>query len=429
MKKLLPVLFLFLLAFSGKNTQAQKTIIHCGKLVDVVAGKVLEKYSLTVEGKKITAVSEGYLKAPKTVRVIDLREHTVMPGLFDMHVHLEFQSSPNTYMDRFQLNEADIAFRAARYAKRTLMAGFTSVRDLGGSGVNTSLRNAIALGLAEGPRIFSCGKSIATTGGHADPTNGRKKALMGDPGPAEGVINGPADAAKAVRQRYKNGADVIKITATGGVLSVAKDGSGPQFNIEELKAIVATANDYGMLTAAHAHGAEGMRRAVLAGIKTIEHGTYMSEEVMKLMVEKNAYLVPTITAGKAVEANAKKPGYYPPIVVPKALAVGPQIQGTFKKAYEYGVPICFGTDAGVFDHGTNGQEFRFMQEGGMPLMEAIQSATMTPAKLLGVMAELGSLEPGKIADIVATKGDPFEDVSLMENIRFVMKEGIIYKNE
>ncbi|MCI4669989.1 MAG: amidohydrolase family protein [Bacteroidia bacterium] len=427
MKKLL-FIFLGISAFWGK-LYGQKTLIHCGRLVDVVEGKVLEKYTITIEGKEITNISEGYQKAGKSDDLINLKAYTVMPGLFDMHVHLEFESSPNTYMDRFKLNEADIAFRAAVYAKRTLLAGFTSVRDLGGSGVNTALRNAISLGLAEGPRIFSCGKSIATTGGHADPTNGRSQELMGNPGPQDGVINGPAEASKAVRQRYKNGADVIKITATGGVLSVAKDGSGPQFNMEELKAIVATSNDYGFLTAAHAHGAEGMRRAVAAGIKTIEHGTYMSEEVMKLMVEKNAFLVPTLTAGKAVEINAKKPGYYPPIVVPKALAIGPQIQSTFEKAYKFGVPICFGTDAGVFKHGTNGKEFGYMTQGGMPMMEVIYSATLTPAELLGVSETLGSISVGKTADIVATKGNPFEDVSLMEKIGFVMKEGKVYKME
>ncbi|MEO0581948.1 MAG: amidohydrolase family protein [Bacteroidota bacterium] len=406
---------------------AQRTLIHCGNLIDGVSDQAQSKMTIIVERDRITGVEKGYLKAQKEDEVIDLKDRTVMPGLMDMHVHLEFESSPSTYLDRYRLNEADVAFRAAVYAKRTLMAGFTGVRDLGGTGVNTALRNAIELGLTEGPRVYSAGKAIATTGGHADPTNGSSRALMGDPGPAEGVVNGPADAAKAVRQRYKNGADNIKITATGGVLSVAKDGSGPQFSDEELAAIIQTAKDYGMITAAHAHGAEGMKRAVAAGITSIEHGTMMTEEVMDLMIEKGTYYVPTITAGKAVEEKAKIKGYYPAVVVPKALAIGPQIYNTFGKAYKRGVKICFGTDAGVFTHGENGKEFYYMTQAGMPAMEAIQSATMTPALMLGIEEDLGSIEAGKYADIIATDENPLVEIETMQRVSFVMKGGKVYK--
>ncbi|MEL6133121.1 MAG: amidohydrolase family protein [Bacteroidota bacterium] len=280
MKRYLLTFFLVLASFSW--LAAQRTLVYCGTLIDGVSDEAQAKMTLIIEKERIVAVEKGYTKVKREDEVIDLKNRTVMPGLMDMHVHLEFESSPSTYLDQYRLNEADVAFRAAVYAERTLMAGFTSVRDLGGTGVNTALRNAIELGLTDGPRIFSAGKAIATTGGHADPTNGSKRALMGDPGPAQGVINGPSDAAKAVRQRYKNGADNIKITATGGVLSVAKDGSGPQFTDEELAAIIETANDYGMITAAHAHGAEGMKRAVAAGITSIEHGTMMTEEVDEL---------------------------------------------------------------------------------------------------------------------------------------------------
>jgi imidazolonepropionase-like amidohydrolase len=308
------------------------------------------------------------------------------------------------------------------------MAGFTTVRELGGSGVNISLRNAINQGFVDGPRIITVGKSIATTGGHADPTNGWKNTLMGAPGPEDGVINGTAEAREGVRQRYKEGSDHIKITATGGVLSVAKSGDAPQFFEDELDAIVRTAKEYGMHVAAHAHGAEGMKRAVEAGVLTIEHGTHMTEEVMDLMIENGTYYVPTISAGKWVAEKAKVEGYYPALVVPKALEIGPKIQSTFAKAYEYGVNIAFGTDAGVFPHGLNGKEFGYMTEVGMPAMEAIKSATSVAAKVLGLQESIGTIEAGRSADIVATDANPLNDISTMETVSFVMKEGKVYKN-
>ena len=293
--------------------------------------------------------------------------------------------------------------------------------------MNISLRNAINRGDVEGPRIFTSGKAIATTGGHADPTNGMKKDLMGDPGPKEGVVNSVEDARKAVRQRYKNGADNIKITATGGVLSVAKSGQNPQFTLEEIEEICKTAKDYGMTIAAHAHGDEGMKRAIIGGVTTIEHGTLMSEETMELMKKYGTYYVPTITAGKEVAEKAKIEGFYPEVVVPKALEIGPKIQETFSKAYKKGVKIAFGTDAGVFRHGDNGKEFGYMVEAGMPAMEAIQSATITSAKILGVDDKLGEIKAGFLADIIAVNDNPTQNVKTMENVVFVMKEGVIYK--
>ncbi len=303
---------LIFLAISFSTAQAQKTVIHCGYLIDSKINDVQPQMTIIVEGNKIASVIKGFSKQGEMDTLIDLSKKTVMPGLIDMHVHLEGETSKDQALQRFTLNEADIAFRSTVFAKKTLMAGFTTVRDLGGTGVNTALRNAINQGLVVGPRIFSAGKSIATTGGHADPTNSYRKDLMGDPGPREGVINSPEDARKAVRQRYKDGSDLIKITATGGVLSLAKDGSGPQFTMEELKAIIETAKDYGMHTAAHAHGAEGMKRAVLAGITTIEHGTLMTEEIMDLMKQKGTFYVPTITAGKFVAEQAKVSGILSP---------------------------------------------------------------------------------------------------------------------
>jgi imidazolonepropionase-like amidohydrolase len=249
---------------------------------------------------------------------------------------------------------------------------------------------------------------------------------MGDPGPKEGVINSPEEARKAVRQRYKDGADLIKVTATGGVLSIAKDGSGPQFTDEELEAIISTAKDYGMHTAAHAHGVEGMKRAVLAGITTIEHGTKMTEEIMDLMKERGTYYVPTITAGKSVGENAKIPGFFHPLVVPKALEIGPAIQETFRKAYKRGVRIAFGTDAGVFPHGQNAKEFGYMVEAGMPAMEAIRCATVVNATILGISDKVGVIEAGKFADIIATDENPLQNIKTLERVVFVMKEGVIY---
>jgi len=414
--------------FSAISVFAQKTYLHCGKLIDTNTGKINSEMTIVVLGNKIVSVENGYItKENEEDRVVNLKSKTVMPGLIDMHVHLEMEMSPTIYLDEFTMNEADIAFSSVNYAEVTLMAGFTTVRDLGGSGVNVSLRNAINSGKVIGPRIFTAEKSLATTGGHADPTNGYRKDLVGNPGPKEGVVNSVDDARKAVRQRYKNGADLIKITATGGVLSVAKNGQNPQFTIEEIRAITETAKDYGMHVAAHAHGDEGMQRAVIGGVKTIEHGTYMSEETMDIMIEYDAYLVPTITAGKEVESKAKIKGYYPEIIVPKALAIGPKIQGTFGKAYKRGVGIAFGTDAGVFEHGKNGKEFGYMVEAGMPAIETIQSATTTNAMILNMTSEIGSIEVGKLADIIAVDDDPTENIYTMENVIFVMKDGVIYK--
>lgn len=408
-------------------TYAQRTFIHCGNLIDGKSNDGQQQMTIVVEGSKIISVDKGFTKPGSSDKLIDLSKKTVMPGLIDLHVHLEGETSKDQAVQRFTLNKADVAFRSTVYAKKTLLAGFTTVRDLGGSGVNTSLRNAVNQGLVVGPRIFSAGKSIATTGGHADPTNGYREDLMGDPGPKEGVINSPEEARQAVRQRYKDGSDLIKITATGGVLSIAKDGSGPQFTDEELQAIIETARDYGMHTAAHAHGAEGMKRAVMAGITTIEHGTKMTDEVMDLMKQKGTYYVPTITAGKFVAEKAKEPGYYHPLVVPKALEIGPQIQQTFGKAYKKGVKIAFGTDAGVFPHGENGKEFGYMVEAGMPAMESIKSATIVAAGVLGMADKIGTIETGKLADIVAVDEDPIKNIKTMEKVSFVMKEGVVYK--
>ena len=424
MKKLL-----FLILFFSLSINAQDYYLHAGKLFNSKEGKMLDNMTIIVLGNKITDIKKGF-ELPKNDNsvIIDLKDSTVMPGFIDLHVHIESEYNPEKYLNEFTAEESEIAFSSLKFAKRTLLAGFTTVRDLGGSGVNISLRNAINKGEVIGPRIFTAGKAIGTTGGHADPTNGWKKSIAGDPGPQDGVINGVDDARKAVRERYKNGADVIKITATGGVMSIAKNGQNPQFTVEEIKAICETANDYDMIVAAHAHGDEGIQRAVIGGVHTIEHGTLLSEESMKLMKQYGTYYVPTITAGKEVAANAKIPGYYDELVVPKALAIGPKIQSTTERAYKAGVNIAFGSDAGVFPHGKNAKEFIYMNEAGIPVIECLQAATIVNAKILSMENEIGQIEKDFIADIVATKSNPEDDISTLENVTFVMKKGLIYKN-
>ena len=422
-------LLLFCFSLATLIVFSQKTYIWCGSLIDGISKEPKKEMTIVTEKNKIVAVEKGYSKAGAGDKTIDLKTKTVTPGWMDMHVHMEEEITPNRYLERFTLNPTDVAFRSIPIAEKTLMAGFTTVRDLGGSGVNISLRNAINAGSVRGPRIFTAGKAIGTTGGHADPTNGWRKDLMGDPGPTEGVVNGEEDGKKAVRQRYKDGADLIKITATGGVLSLAKNGQNPQFTEEEIKAIIATAKDYGFTVAAHAHGAEGMKRAIRAGVNSIEHGTLMDDEAIELFKKYGTWYVPTITAGESVADSAKIPGFYPEIVAAKARVIGAQIKFTFAKAYKAGVKIAFGTDAGVYKHGQNWREFGYMIEAGMPAMEAIKAATISAAELLGMKDQLGSIEVGKLADIVAVDGDPLTDPKVFGKIIFVMKDGVIYKQQ
>lgn len=421
----------FLLALLTTHSAYAATYIYVSKLITSTNSRVTEDKTVIVEGNKIVEIQDGIRKGNEADTFIDLSDYTLMPGLMDMHVHLTFQHEGTAgYLKRFTNNEADYAIQAVNYAEKTLLAGFTTVRNLGDSYNETvALRNAITRGVVDGPRIYTSAKSIATTGGHADPTNGMHKHLMGAPTPQDGVINGVAEAREAVRQRYKDGADLIKITATGGVLSVAKSGQNPQFMTDELEAVVQTAKDYGMTVAVHAHGKEGMKRAILAGVDSIEHGTYMDQEIIKLMRKHDVYYVPTILAGNFVAEKAKIDGYFPDIVRPKAATIGPLIQQTFARAHEDGVLIAFGTDSGVSAHGDNGQEFALMVEAGMSEMDAILSATINAAKLLKVQDTLGTIEEGKFADLVAVKGDPTNDITLLQNIDFIMKDGKVYKQQ
>jgi imidazolonepropionase-like amidohydrolase len=401
-----------------------ETLIHAGRLIDTEAGRVLERQSIVVFGDKVSAVKPGYVDPAGYDRVIDLKDRTVMPGLIDMHVHVSGESSPGAYSERFFMNPADAALRATVYLRRTLDAGFTTVRDLGAAdGLALSLRDATAKGWVQGPRIFAAGKAIGTTGGHADPTNGLNHELRGDPGPVDGVINGADDARKAVRQRYKEGADLVKLTGTGGVLSLAASGVNPQFTDAELKAVVDTARDYGFAVAVHAHGKEGMLRAIRAGVDSIEHGSYLDDEVVAAMKQHGTWLVPTLSAGRFASDKAQQPGYFPEVVRLKALSVGLLVRQALARAWRGGVKIAFGTDAGVGPHGSNAKEFGYLVEAGMPAMAAIQSATVNAARLLRQEGQLGAITAGRWADIVAVKGDPLSDIGLMEKIDFVMKAG------
>ena len=407
---------------------AADSALHCGNLFDSRSGKLLGAHTVLVRDGKIAEVHAGHVEAAANATAIDLSGHTCMAGWTDLHVHLDGESSPQSYSEGFRLDDVDFAFRSVGYAEKTLLSGFTSVRDLGGT-VTLHLRDAINQGLVKGPRIWAAGTAIATTGGHADPTNGyntQLSHLLGPPGPTEGVVNSIDDARQAVRQRYKDGSDVIKITATGGVLSYAKSGDAPQFTVDEVKAIVDTARDYGYRVAAHAHGEEGMYRAVAGGVTSIEHGTYMSDRVMKLMKEKGSWYVPTISAGRFVADKAKIDGYFPDVVRPKAARIGAQIQDTAAKAYRGGVKIAFGTDMGVGPHGENAKEFVYMVEAGMPAAYALQAATIRAAEVLGV-DDQGTVEPGKRADIIAMPGDPLADIGNVLKVDFVMKDGVVYR--
>jgi imidazolonepropionase-like amidohydrolase len=425
----LVAVYLFLLTAAGAHA-APDTVIHAGRLVDVDAERVRAEVSVLIEGDRIAAVEDGFV-SPEGATVIDLSGHTVLPGFMDTHVHLDGElDPPASYAESYYMNSADIALRATIYARRTLEAGFTTVRDLGTGDVPAllGLRDAIDKGYVVGPRIFAAGKAIGTTGGHADPTNGIRMNLRGDPGPKEGVVNSAEDARKAVRQRYKDGSDVIKLTVTGGVLSLAKSGDNPQFMEDEVEAIVATAKDYNFVVAVHAHGAEGMKRAIRAGVDSVEHGTYMDDEARKLMKRNGTWYVPTISAGKWVAELSEQDGKLPAVVRPKAAAIGPQIQDTFARAWDAGVKIAFGTDCGVGPHGDNAREFVYMVEAGMSPMEAIRAATLSAARLLGVEDRLGTVEPGKLADLIAVQGDPLADISRLQAVHFVMKEGVVYRD-
>ena len=422
-----PAALLAVLIVTPAMAGAATTALQCGEVYDSKTARLVGARTIVVTDGRISQVLRERA-SPAGAEIVDLAGHTCMPGWIDLHVHLSQESNPDSYSERFRLDDADFAYRSVGYAEKTLLSGFTTVRDLGGR-VSVDLRNAVAQGYVKGPRIYAAGKSISSTGGHGDPDNGLNSEIsdaLGPPGPTEGVIDGVDDARRAVRQRYKNGSDVIKIMATGGVLSYAKSGDGPHLTVEEIRAVVDTARDYGFTVAAHAHGKEGMRRAIEGGVTSIEHGTYMDDDIFELMKKHGTWYVPTISAGEFVAEKAKIPGFYPEIVRPKAARIGSQIKETFGKAWRAGVKIGFGTDQGVALHGDNAREFGLMADAGMPTATALQTATYNAAQVLGA-TDLGQLEAGFRGDVVAVPGDPLQDISLTSKVDFVMKDGVIYR--
>ncbi|MEX2125665.1 MAG: amidohydrolase family protein [Woeseia sp.] len=422
---------LIFLATSVGPVQGGQTAIHAGRLIDVSSGVIMRNVSVVVDGNRITTVTPGFVDPKDDQIVIDLRDHTLLPGLMDMHTHLSTVISPDFFMEKFVMNSADYAFRSAMYAEQTLLAGFTTVRDLGDQDHNLTmaLRDAIRKGYVKGPRIYTSGKGLATTGGLADPTNGLRREFMGDPGFVEGVVNGPVSARKAVRQRFKEGADLIKLNVTGGAINPGRSLLKAQWMQDELDVIVETAAAYDMRVAAHAHTVDGIERSVRAGVHSIEHGTFMDESTAALMKGHGTAYVPTMMAMKWITEQSHNDETLPKEIRAKSENLGTQIERTVAMAYKEGVWIVFGTDAGVFPHGLNAGEFEHMVAAGIPPLAAVKSATIEAARLLGIDDELGTIEAGKLADIVAVRGDPLADIGLLKNVTFVMKDGIVYKSE
>jgi imidazolonepropionase-like amidohydrolase len=408
------------------DAPATMTVIHCASLFDSLGGKMLGQTSILISGDKFEKIESGF-QSPAGAAVVELTGETCLPGLIDDHVHLDMEFSKATYMEQGHLNFADGVLRSTLYSRRTLLAGFTTVRNVGDHDYDTvALRNEIASGYVIGPRIFTAGPPISTTGGHADWTNGLSLDLQGDPGPLQSIMNGPDEARKVVRLHYKEGADLIKAMPSGGVMDLGTNGSGPQMSEDEIKALVDTAHDYGMKVAVHAHGAEAIRRSVVAGVDSVEHGTFMDAQDMDLMKQHGTFYCPTVYTAVYVTEQAKK-GQYPPAVTAKALTVGPQIMKTVASAYKAGVKFAYGTDAGVYPHGQNWEDFIYLVQDGLPPAYTLQMATINAAELLGHQDELGSVTAGKYADVVAVPGDPLRDISVMSEVNFVMKAGVVYK--
>lgn len=423
----------FAAALTGAASAADIAVIHAGRLLAEPGRGVSTEQTIIIRDGVIQSVTSGYNDAPAggpddNVAVHDLKDHFVLPGLIDSHVHLTGELGPNGKLAIVENSDADTTIVAARYAKRNLMAGFTTVRDVGAQGDDAifALRDGVARGDVVGPRIFASGHTISPTGGHGQRHGYRNDVF--DAIKASGVCDGVAECRKAVREQVRRTADHIKLVSTGGVLSETAAGTGQQFFDDELKAIMDTAHAMGRKITAHAHGADGVNAALRAGVDSIEHGTFSNSESFRLFKRNDAYLVPTILAGVTVAELADDPeSFLPPPVREKAKLVGPQILEMTKAAHAAGVKIAFGTDTGVSRHGDNAREFSLLVEAGMTPMEAIRAATVVAAEHLGHFDKFGSIAAGKSADIIAVDGDPLADVTELEDVDFVMKEGTAYK--
>ena len=416
-----------LMASAGAASAQDLSYIHAGRLLaDPATGRVTERQTLVIENGKVKEIRDGFVGEGN---VIDLSNKFVLPGFIDSHVHLGNQQGDGDRASRFTNTAADAALRGAQYAKITLEAGFTTVADLGGNtDAVIGLRNAVAQGRVPGPRILASAGGVTPHGGHGD-ANGVSEAFV----PlmrSTGVCSGPDDCRRAVRERVRSGADVIKITATGGVLSDTGAGLNQQFSQAELEAIVETAHFMGRRVTAHAHGTDGINSFLRAGGDSIEHGTYLDNESIRLFKQGNRYLVPTLLAGEFVAQEAARPGtFFTPNQRKKALEAGPLMLDMARRAHAAGVKIAFGTDNGVAPHGTNAREFQLYVQAGMTPLQAIQTATINAADHFQLGNEIGRVTPGYAADIIAVEGDPLQDVATLMNVNFVMRAGKVFKNQ
>lgn len=409
------------------NTQ----VIHAGSLLSIPGKAPVKNQTLVITDGVITAIKKGFVKPKeisKNATLIDLSSSFVLPGLMDMHVHLQGEFSPKNDSEKLRMSDADKLVKSAYFAKKTLMAGFTTVRDLGGSPEQSfALRDGIKKGYLDGPRIIAAGSNVAVTGGHGD-VDGMSPDLL-DMHTAQTICDGPYDCRRATRRAIKYGADVIKITSTGGVLSDTNTGTGQQMADDELTEVVNAAHALGRKVASHAHAATGINAALRAGVDSIEHGSYANEESIKLFKQTGAYLVPTLMAGDTVVGMAKNSDFMSPVIAAKAIRVGGDMITNFKRSVNAGVKIAYGTDSGVSRHGNNAREAVLMYQTGMKPNEIIKSATINAADLIGKSDSLGTLEIGKIADIIAVDNSPLKNIEALLDVDFVMKSGRIVKHK
>jgi imidazolonepropionase-like amidohydrolase len=401
-------------------------------LADPMSGVVERDKTVVIREGRIVAIRSGFADtepAPAGTTVIDLRDRFVLPGLIDSHTHLCHENGPDDKINRVTKTAADLAIDGAYFANLTLQAGFTTVADLGDENdAIFALRDGIAAGRVPGPRVLTSGNVISPHGGEGDVYGYRPEVIKAIQRP--NLCSGPDDCRRVVRQQVQRGADLIKIVATGAVLSDAAEGLGQQFTDEEMRAIVATAHALGRRVTAHAHGADGINAALRAGVDSIEHGTFLDEESIKLFRARGAYLIPTLLAGATVsEWGADPHTFLSPAARAKALEVGPKMLAMGRRAHAAGLKVAFGTDASVAPHGTNAREFSLMVQAGFSPLEAIRAATVAGADHLGLSGEIGTLAPRKAADLVAVAGDPLQDITLLEHVRFVMKGGVVYRDE